>query len=188
MASHDQVYPDRWLGGLVTWLSMSPQHPDAAWDTDVPDVLRMLEQPGCVLCRICEEAARTWVHWFGMENHNDPALLRTLGESGCLPRAYPQAYRSDECPRPAPFAEIRAGRRNRACGADRRRAWRAKTPPAEGPGTMPAGPYARGGNRRNQAEPGWSADRGPGRRLVPDLPRGRPGAGPVPALAGPAVP
>jgi len=65
----------------VTWLSMSPQHPDAAWDTDVPDVLRMLEQPGCVLCRICEEAARTWVHWFGMENHNDPALLRTLGES-----------------------------------------------------------------------------------------------------------
>ncbi len=65
----------------MTWLSMSPQHPDAAWDTDVPDVLRMLERPGCVLCRICEEAARTWVHWFGMENHNDPALLRTLGES-----------------------------------------------------------------------------------------------------------
>ena len=205
-----------------------------------------------------------------------PGRVRRL-----LPRAYPQAYRSDECPRPAPFAEIRAGRRNRACGADRRRAWRAKTPPAEGPGTMPAvprdrgagtgrcrrpcrfpgattgrggdpgpwrtmlpallpaapravtgaggrcgqrgrrparhpagrdagkplhagglrsgcagprplsgyaRPYARGGNRRNQAEPGWSADRGPGRRLVPDLPRGRPGAGPVPALAGPAVP
>jgi hypothetical protein len=65
----------------VTWLSMSPQHPDAAWDSDMPDVLRILEQPGCVLCRICEEAARTWVRWFGMENHNDPALLHTVGES-----------------------------------------------------------------------------------------------------------
>ena len=90
----------------MTWPSMSPQRPDAAWDTDVPDVLRMLEQPGCLLCRTCAEAARTWVRWFGMENHNDPALLRTLGEpAGCTPRI-PAGLSQGRLPAPCAHSQI----------------------------------------------------------------------------------
>ena len=53
----------------------------AARDADIPDVLGLLEQPGCVLCRTCEDATRTWIGWFCMENNNDPALLETLERS-----------------------------------------------------------------------------------------------------------
>lgn len=53
----------------------------AARDADIPDVLGLLEQSGCVLCRTCEDATRTWTRWFSMENNNDPALLDTLERS-----------------------------------------------------------------------------------------------------------
>ncbi len=57
----------------------------AAWDADIPDVLVLLGQQGCVLCRTCEEASRTWTRWFAMEYHSDPDLLDTLGQSGFCP-------------------------------------------------------------------------------------------------------
>jgi hypothetical protein len=65
----------------MTRSSMSVTGPDAARETGLRDVLLLLEQPGCVLCRLDEEVSRTWVHWFGAENHNDPALLDTLDQS-----------------------------------------------------------------------------------------------------------
>lgn len=48
---------------------------------DVPDVLFLLGQPGCVLCRVRNDAAGTWVRWFRMENHHDPELLDRLERS-----------------------------------------------------------------------------------------------------------
>ncbi len=65
----------------MTRSGTSATSPAAALDADIPDVLALLGQPGCVLCRTCEEATRTWTHWFGMENHHDPALLDTLEQS-----------------------------------------------------------------------------------------------------------
>lgn len=48
---------------------------------DVPDMLLLLGQPGCVLCRVRDDAAGTWARWFRMENHHDPELLDRLERS-----------------------------------------------------------------------------------------------------------
>ena len=65
----------------MTRSGMPATSPAAARDADIPDVLGLLEQPGCVLCRTCEDATRTWTRWFSMENNNDPVLLDTLERS-----------------------------------------------------------------------------------------------------------
>lgn len=48
---------------------------------DVPRVLDLLDRPGCVLCRTRADAAGTWMRWFILENHSDPATLLGLEES-----------------------------------------------------------------------------------------------------------
>lgn len=42
---------------------------------DMPEVLRLLDEPGCVLCRIRDEAGQVWLRWFVIENHSVPAAL-----------------------------------------------------------------------------------------------------------------
>lgn len=44
-------------------------------------MLFLLGQPGCVLCRVRDDAAGTWARWFRMENHHDPELLDRLERS-----------------------------------------------------------------------------------------------------------
>jgi hypothetical protein len=48
---------------------------------DLPDVLVLLGQPGCMLCRVRDDAAGTWAGWFRTENHRDPELLDRLERS-----------------------------------------------------------------------------------------------------------
>ena len=63
---------------------MPPTAPEpSAWPgaDDVPRVLDLLDRPGCVLCRTQADAAGTWMRWFVLENHSDPATLLALGES-----------------------------------------------------------------------------------------------------------
>jgi len=42
---------------------------------DVLEVLRLLDEPSCVLCRIRDEADQVWLRWFVIENHTVPAAL-----------------------------------------------------------------------------------------------------------------
>lgn len=64
----------------VTFLS-TPEILDHTGPLSSADVHLLLDQPGCVLCRVREDAARTWARWFCLENHDDPALLDTLERS-----------------------------------------------------------------------------------------------------------
>jgi hypothetical protein len=47
-----------------------------------PEVLRLLDSDGCVLCRTREQAAAIWARWFVIESHSDPAMLASLLDSG----------------------------------------------------------------------------------------------------------
>ncbi len=53
-----------------------------AWSSrDMPDVLELLDEPGCVLCRTQDGWVSTWVAWFRAENHSADPTLRTVQES-----------------------------------------------------------------------------------------------------------
>ena len=260
----------------------------AARDADIPDVLGLLEQPGCVLCRTCEDATRTWIGWFCMENNNDPALLETLERSagfcpahtrrlltetsarilrsalasalsGAIRRAEQAAARlgRDKPGRlhratvPCPLCRVTVERVRAAAGdlaafLDRPQVAAAirdrgglcfrhlrhllpklsstqavsvadavasrlfrparrhtgepfpagwARPGRAGPHPLSRGtcPHPRPGAGRGPgqyvpgcSEPGRPTDHGPGRRLLPHLPRSRPGTDPLPAVAGPA--
>jgi hypothetical protein len=49
---------------------------------NVPEVLRLLDGDGCVLCRSREQAAATWIRWFVIESHGDVATVTSLLDSG----------------------------------------------------------------------------------------------------------
>jgi hypothetical protein len=63
--------------------SRSDTHPAPArpGDRGMPEVLRLLAGEGCVLCRTRDQAAATWVRWFVIESHSDPATLVPLLDS-----------------------------------------------------------------------------------------------------------
>jgi len=70
--------------GMRPAASMPPTAPEPSarpGADDVPRVLDLLDRPGCVLCRTQADAAGTWMRWFVLENHSDPATLLALGES-----------------------------------------------------------------------------------------------------------
>jgi hypothetical protein len=56
--------------------------PAASGRLAIPEVLRLLDGDGCVLCRTREQAAATWVRWFVIESHGDPAMLVSLVDTG----------------------------------------------------------------------------------------------------------
>jgi hypothetical protein len=65
-----------------------PEQAARGWASrlDMPEVLRQLDQPGCVLCRIRDGGDEAWLRWFVIETHNQPPALSPM-PTACSPRS-----------------------------------------------------------------------------------------------------
>ncbi|MGH3288559.1 MAG: hypothetical protein ACRDPD_28405 [Streptosporangiaceae bacterium] len=99
---------------------------------DVPDVLVLMGQPGCVLCRVRDDVAGTWARWFRLENHHDPELLDRLERSVGFCPAHTRRLLAEAGPRllRQPLESTVRGARRRAeqIKVQPRRAWLRRRP------------------------------------------------------------
>ncbi len=99
---------------------------------------RPTSRPGCLLCGVRKEATQLWLRWFIAENHADPALLRSLGESAGFCPVHNRRLFAEAGPHvmrlPLVYA-IRgaASRAERLTGVARQRRWRSRRPAAPCP-------------------------------------------------------
>jgi hypothetical protein len=69
------------VAGSLVRGSAKPPHKTWSSKLDMPEVVRLLEEPGCVLCRTGDGAEQTWLRWFEIENHTSVPVLLALRDS-----------------------------------------------------------------------------------------------------------